>query len=57
VVKQMPLQSFFSLAADAGAMASVPDPFAMVEIYAFRTTLLIIFVVALYRLVRQEIRK
>lgn len=56
-MKQMPLQSFFSLAADAGAMASVPDPFAMVELYAFRTALLIIFVVALYRLVRQEIRK
>jgi len=41
----------------AGVQAVVADPFFVVEFYAFRTALLILFIVGLYRLVKSEVTK
>lgn len=40
-----------------GVQAAVSDPFLVVEFYAFRTVLLILFIVGLYGLVKLEITK
>lgn len=41
----------------AGVQAVVSDPFFVVEFYAFRAALLILFIVGLYRLVKREVTK
>lgn len=44
-----------SVVTEAGAQAIGTDPFLLLEFYAFRIALLILFIVGLFRLVKREI--
>ena len=46
-----------SLLVEATPRFVASDPFFAVEFYAFRVALLIIFIIALYRLVKHEVSK
>jgi hypothetical protein len=52
----MSLPAISLFLAEPGVQAIASDPFFVVEFYTFRAALLILFIVGLYRLVRNEVR-